>query len=293
MRILLTGGTGFVGAHLLRTLRDDHELWATARAGHRGPEDGTEWIEQDLSQPLDPTALPPSIDAVLHLAQSHRYREFPDGSRDVFALNVQSTFELLEYARSAGAQRFVLASTGGVYGSRSPARESDPIPPSSPDDALGFYRSSKHAAELLAAGYADLFSVTIMRPFFVYGPGQRGMLVRTLADRVLAGETVTVQGDPGMRINPIYVGDAARAIEMALVRDRPGTFNLAGDETVSITELVELIAEVAGREATIEHAPASGGDLVADSECMRTELGVRPETRLRDGLARLLDSIAA
>ena len=115
MRVLVTGANGFVGRRLLETHSGGHELVALART--RGPElPGVEWIEHDLVEPLADARLPDRIDAVIHLAQSRRYREFPEGARDVFEVNTRSTFELLEYARRAGARSFVFASTGGVYG---------------------------------------------------------------------------------------------------------------------------------------------------------------------------------
>ena len=111
-----------------------------------------------------------------------------------------------------------------------------------------------------------------MRPFFVYGPGQRGMLIRVLTDRVLAGETVTVRGNPGMRINPIYVGDAARAIEAAACSTTGPVSSTSLDaRTFDHAELVELMADAAAgtwrRSSTSRDA---GGDLIADTERMAT-----------------------
>ena len=109
-----------------------------------------------------------------------------------------------------------------------------------------------------------------------------------LFDRVLAGEQVTVAGDPGLRSNPVFVGDAVSAIEAALTSESGGTYNLAGPEAASITELVELIAEVAGVEPRIAHAPGgSEGDLVADIALLGADLAP-PRTGLRDGLEEML-----
>ena len=171
-----------------------------------------EWIEHDLVEPLADARLPERIDAVIHLAQSRRYREFPEGARDVFEVNTRSTFELLEYARRAGARSFVFTSTGGVYAPRrEPLVETDPVQPSS------FYFSSKYVGRAARSRTtASSSRPSILRPFAVYGPGQERMLVPTLIERVAAGDVVTVQGDRGLRINPIYVDDAVRVFEPAL-----------------------------------------------------------------------------
>jgi nucleoside-diphosphate-sugar epimerase len=282
MRVLVTGATGFVGRRMLETNEGGHELVALART--RGAElPGVEWVEHDLTRPLSPARLPEHVDAVIHLAQSSRYREFPAGARDVFEVNTRSTFELLEYARRAGARSFVFASTGGVYRPRrEPLLETDPVAPSS------FYFGSKYAGELLVESYGEFFAAVILRPFAVYGPGQERMLVPTLVERVTSGEAVTIQGNPGLRINPIYVDDAVRVLEAAL--SGAGVFNVAGDEAVTLTELVELIGEVAAVRAVVEHTDAESGALVGDNTRMRETLGVVPEVQLREGLGRTVGS---
>ena len=102
---------------------------------------------------------------------------------------------------------------------------------------------------------------------------------------------MTVQGDPGLRINPIYVDDAVRVFETALTFSGSGVFNVAGDEAVTVTELVELIGDVADVRPVVEHTDGeSGGDLVGDNTRMRETLGVVPQVSLREGLGRTVGS---
>ena len=282
MRILLTGATGFIGARLLPALAERHEVVALAR---RPPAGGTaEWVEHDLVRPLDEAALPEHVDAVVHLAQSRHYREFPERAGDIFAVNAESTFRLLEYARRAGAERFVFASTGGVYGyGYEKLVETDPVNP------IDFYLTSKYVAESLIANYREFFRTVVFRFFFVYGPGQERMLVPTLLDRVLRGEEITVSGRPGLRINPIHVADAVRVFEPALALDRSELFNVAGDETVAIEELVALMGRLSARTVQIADGPRlHDGDLVGDNARMKAVLGVEPQIRLEQGLASML-----
>src|SRR5262245_61485639 len=117
MKIVLTGGTGFIGRNLLNHLCPRHEVFVLARRGSVWPSPARAcWIEQDLARAVEVSRLPSPIDAVIHLAQSSLYKQFPDKAEDIFQINVESTFRLLEYARRASAKSFLFASTGGVYG---------------------------------------------------------------------------------------------------------------------------------------------------------------------------------
>ena len=281
----MTGAGGFVGSRALDLLRDDHELVGIGRTeAPGGLPDGVEWVQADLASPLDVAALPREIDAVVHLAQSRRYADLPAGASDVFEVNVRSTFELLEYARGAGAAAFVLASSGGVY-----RRSPEPLTERDPVEATDLYFGSKLASEGLLSSYAGDFRTVALRPFFVFGPKQPTMMVAGLIRRVQAGEEIAVNGDPGLRLNPTFVDDAVAAIGAALDGDASGAVNVAGGDIVSFTELVAAIGEIAGTEPRLTHrdAPADP-DLVGDNSRMRGELGVDP-TPLRAGLQATIE----
>jgi nucleoside-diphosphate-sugar epimerase len=202
---------------------------------------------------------------------------------------VHSTFTLLEHARRIGASRFVFASTGGVYGyNEQQVTERHPVEP------LNFYLSSKYAAEVLIANYRELFHTVVLRPFFVYGPGQRGMLVATLARRVIDGAEISIDGDPGIGLNPTYVDDAVRAFAAAVTHTASGVFNVAGDEPLNLRELVERLGAIAGTAPSIRHAgTASSSALLGDNSLMREVLGVAPQTTLDEGLRRVVDELRA
>lgn len=287
MKILLTGATGFLGRHLLPELAKRHEVYAVARRRiPEGANGAAAWVQMDLAAPLDASALPKDVDAVVHLAQSTHYREFPERARDVYAINVASTFALLDYARSVGVSRFIHASSGGIYGHGDElATDSGAASP------LNFYLSSKYAAELLVASYAQEFATVVFRFFFIYGAGQTRMLIPTLVDRVLRGETVTVEGDPGLRINPVHVSDAVRVFEPSLGGSHTGAFNVAGQEAITMSELVRLIGAVAAQPVSIEHSDVSApDDLLGDTTRMRELLGITPQVPLRAGLTEVVQA---
>ena len=115
MKVLVTGATGFVAPHLIRRLvADGHEVLALGHDQERIPTgDGITPVVVDLATPLDDGAIP-EFDSIVHLAQANV--PFPDGAGDLFRVNVVSTQELLDLARRRGAERFVYASSGSVYG---------------------------------------------------------------------------------------------------------------------------------------------------------------------------------
>jgi nucleoside-diphosphate-sugar epimerase len=284
VRLLITGATGFIGRHLLAELAGRHELIALTRGGPPSELAGlAEWIAQDLAEPIVTTRLPGRVDGIIHLAQSARYKEFPAGAADVYAVNVHSTFDLIEWGRQAGAGVFILASTGGVYRySDRPVREDDPVDPG------GFYFRSKYAAEVLLGAYGESLRPVILRPFFVYGADQREMLIPTLVDRVLSRKEILVEGDPGLRVNPIHVEDAVRVFEPALTRAVSGVVNIAGPDALAIGDMVRLLGETLKLKPVLRHREArADGDLVAATERMRTELGVVPRVGIRAGLERI------
>jgi UDP-glucose 4-epimerase len=282
VRILVTGAGGLVASRLVPRLAASHEVVGVARPGGSPLDLDVETIEADLAA-LDVGALPHDLDAIVHLAQSRAFRDFPDRAAHVVAVNVESTARLLDHARRAGASTFVYASSGSVYGDRGgPVDEEAPLNPPT------HYAATKAAADLLVQSYAGVLDTVVLRPFAIYGSGQRGMLVPNLLARLRADETIEIEGEPGIRLSPIHVDDAARAFEAALTLGRAGVVNVAGDEVVSLRALVELLAEADGRSARIVHVgDGDGGASVGDNTRMRTELGVEPTTRLAGGLAEV------
>jgi nucleoside-diphosphate-sugar epimerase len=267
MTVVVTGGTGFLGAATLPLLAQDDDVVALHRPGARTSSvDNVSWVEQDLTAPLT-VKLPDRVGGVVHLAQSRRYREFPDGAIDIFEINSALTVRLLDYCRRAGGQHFVYASSGAVYAAGAePVREHDTPAPGN------FYGVSKLAAEQAATQYAGLLNVAVLRFFFIYGPGQENMFIPGLVERVRNGTPVMLAGDDGIRVNPVYLADAAKAVQAALALDGGGVFNVAGAEI--------------GVEPSFSNGPAQG-DLVADLELMRTRLRA-PEVGMQAGLREVI-----
>jgi nucleoside-diphosphate-sugar epimerase len=270
VRILLTGATGLIGGRLLGRLGPAHEVIALVRRRPPLPWRDVDFVEHDLDDPIEASRLPARVDVVAHLAQARGFRHFPERALGMMAVNTVRTVELLEYARRAGARRFVYASSGGVCGARSsPIREDDPPAPTS------FYLRSKYAAEIVAGGYRDLMQVAILRYFFVFGEGQQDMLVPRLMRSLVEGVPIPLAGATGVRITPTYVETAAGATAAAVAGDADGVINVAGAELWTIRGVAECLASALGTTASFKpYAMADEGDLVADVTRMETVLGL-------------------
>lgn len=286
MKILVTGGTGLIGRHLLPELRRDHEVWAIVPREPARLPDGVRPLLHDLAEPRLPPGLPSAIHAVVHLAQSPRFRDFPEEARHIFEVNVGSTARLLDWARAVGAERFLYASSGGIYGHGDTGFREDEVRPAG--RPLGFYLASKQCGELLVENYAPYLRAAILRFFFAYGPGQRAsMLIPRLVRAVAEGRPVTLQGEHGLRLNPVHVDDAVRAIVRALQLADSQKINIAGPETLTLREIAEAIGAGLGREPVFERdATATPGHLVGDIERMTRLLGA-PRIRFRDAIGAL------
>ena len=285
--LVLTGASGLLGRHLTKILAVDHQLHALVRRLPSDPVPGINYHEVDLGGDWSSAGLPQTgVDSVIHLAQSSHFREVPEKALDVFNVNVASTAKLLDYAWRAGATQFVHASSGGIYGTGDNAfHENSPI---TPPGNLGYYLGSKLCGEVLTQSYASQMQVAVLRFFFIYGAGQnRSMLIPRLVDSVREGKPITLTGRDGLRLNPVHVSDAAAAVKAVLASNESATFNVAGDETVSLREVCLKIEALVGRKAHFVESAGAAMDIVADISAMKSKLH-KPIMRLDNGLKDLL-----
>ena len=271
--VIVTGANGLLGRQLAGLLAEN---WNVLGLVHRLPSDpipGVTYRAVDFSLDWDAGVLPERAHAIVHLAQSVHFRDVPARALEVFQVNIASTARLLDYAWRAGVERFAYASSGGIYGGGSQAfRENSPI---IQPDTLGYYLGSKVSGEALVSSYAKFMRVMILRFFFIYGSHQnRTMLIPRLVDSVRAGRPVSIQGDAGLRLNPIHVIDAALAVAATLESESSAIYNIAGPEILSLRAICDEIASLVGREAVFETAPGQPYDVVGDIALMRTHLHV-------------------
>lgn len=287
MRILVTGANGFVGRALLPVLAQrGHDVVGVSSKVQNESGGPAQWIAQDLSGPIDWRKFPSQVDGIIHLAQSQHYRDFPERAADIFAVNVSSTMQLLEYARKSGVSSFILTSSGGVYGySRQPLMETD-VP-----SFVNFYQGSKFMAESMTQFYSEYFSTIVLRPFFVYGEGQKGMLLPGLIERIDRGDPVTLYSQTGIRLNPVHAEDMVEVVIRTLQLKGREVLNVAGPDVVPLTELAHLIGAALQREPRFEHkAEPHTDDLVADIKKLKMVLAYEPRISLREGVRRMVEA---
>lgn len=299
MKVLVTGGAGFIGSHLVEALLargDEVQLLDNLDPVYDpGPRraripGAVRHVDGSL---LDPGCLAAALagcDAVAHLAARPGVRESLADPMTTTRINVDGTVALLDAMRHAGVRRLVFASSSSVYGVRrgSLLRESDPADrPASP------YGASKRAGEIYAwaAHAAWGLDVSCTRLFTVFGPRQRpGMAIARFVRQLRAGEPVTLYGDGTTARDYTFVADAVTGLLAALDRaEGYHLVNLAGGVSVRLDVLVHTLADVLGVPLRIERLPEQPGDVpetAADLAIARDWLDYTPRVSLAEGLRR-------
>lgn len=287
-RCLISGATGLIGKHVVSLFKKRWELYALVKDPSSAAADDVHAVRCDLANEWILEEFPESVDAVIHLAQSEHFREFPALTEHIFKVNTISTLKLLEYARKAKARTFILASSGGIYGYGDEGfKEDEPI---ATQGDLGFYLGTKLCAEVLAENYAQFMNIIILRFFFVYGFGQRDyMLIPRLVRAVKEGQPIILHGQDGLKINPTYVTDVALAVNRSLELTGSHKINVGGPEVLSLRQIGQRIGEVLNREPVFEvREDIPPRHLIGDIKKMSRLLG-QPRVRFKEGIARYIE----
>jgi UDP-glucose 4-epimerase len=289
--VLVTGAGGLIGRELCRQLSmASIPFIALIRPGGdpSGLHDAIEVVEVDLCSQCALSRLSlPAVSAVVHLAQAENYGAFPQEAGNVASITLAATARLAELACAVGAERFVFASSGGIYGSG--PRVFSENSALRPGGELGFYLAAKATAEQLLAYFVPHLRVVCLRYFFVFGPRQREqMLLSRLINSVRDETPITMAGSRGPLLNPIFVTDAARATLSSLSGDIPFAINVAGDEVLDLHALCDLIGDAVGRPPKVNALGGESGNLVADVSLMHQQLG-RCEVSLAEGVRQCVN----
>jgi UDP-glucose 4-epimerase len=310
MRALVTGGAGFIGSNLVDALLgrgDEVTVVDDLSTGRRENLDGAfatgaKLAELDIrdAAALGTLAGDARPEVVFHLAAQIDVRKSVADPAFDAAVNVGGTANVLEGARSAGAQRFVFVSTGGaIYGEGEgqelPLPESAPIAPMSP------YGQSKFAAEGYLTLYERLYGLSgvSLRLGNVYGPRQDPLgeagVIAIFCGRLSAGERPTVYGDGRQTRDYIYVGDVVAAALAAAESEATGPINVGTGRETDVLELARLLGELGGADGfDPEFAPPRTGEvqrISIDPARAAHDLGWQAETGLEDGLRLTLDAL--
>jgi UDP-glucose 4-epimerase len=292
VRVLVFGGNGFLGKYVCEELsQKSAKVYACMRNREQKGKVPVhmEQIFVDVRTDFEAFLPKEEIDVVYYLAQSSRFREFPEGVEDIYGVNVQGLYKALKWAIDNSVKKFIYASTGGLYpqSSNAGSHEDDVVPLNRP---LNFYLYSKTCGEALVQGFAPLFQSTVIcRPFFIYGPGQRrDMLIPKMIDSVRNGKSILLKGPEGILLNPIYVEDAAHAFVKASELLEHWIFNIAGPEVISLKQLCNIIAEIVQKEPVFEMDQNEEPEtFVADIKLMCKHL-ISPSFGIKAGLQKTI-----
>ena len=291
MRVLVTGGSGFIGSHVVDKLRArGHEPLIYDLRPSPWHERGS--VETVLGSITDREALERALhscDAVAHLAAVADVNDVHAEPEDAERVNARGTVTVLEAARRAGVKRIVYASTIWVYSDcAEEAVDEDTLLPA----PSHLYTSTKLAGELYCKAYQELYGIdyTILRFGIPYGPRAReAAVIPAFVGKALRGEPLTLAGDGGQSRRFVYVEDLADGVALGLEEVASNrVYNLASDENVTIKQIAETVKELVGN-VEIVYTPARPGDFGGKIVCSaraRQELGWSAATPFSEGVRR-------
>lgn len=295
MTVLVTGGSGFIGSHVLDRLRAHGyriRNFDLVPSPHHGLAD-VETVLGDLGDPAAVRRALEGCDVVIHLAAVADVDEVAADPAHADRVNVHGTQTLLDAAREASIARFVYASTVWVYGDAAgPEALDEDAPFALPRH---FYTATKIAGELYTASYGGLYGLehTILRFGIPYGPRSRPTaVVAAFTTEALAGRPLTIAGDGTQSRRFVYVEDLAEGVVAALAPAGANrVYNLVGRENVSVRAIARTIRDLVG-EVPIRHVEGRPGDLrgtnISGARAL-AELGWEPTTPFVDGVRRYVD----
>lgn len=309
--ILVTGGAGFIGSHLVDKLLAENswhvfaldnfnefyspEIKRANIAGHLQNPNYT-LLEMDIcnSESLQKIFSENKFDAIVHLAAWAGVRPSLMNPKLYTNVNVNGTLNLLECAKEFGVKKFVFGSSSSVYGinSKVPFAEDDRI-----HQTISPYAATKAAGEFLCHTYSHLYDIrTICLRFFtVYGARQRpDLAIHKFSKLITEGKPIQMFGDGTTRRDYTFVDDIIQGVRAAIDYDKANyeVFNLGESQTIELRELIEVLEENLGKKAVIERKPMQPGDVpitFADISKAKELLGYNPTTKIREGIPKFVE----
>jgi UDP-glucose 4-epimerase len=301
MKVLVTGGAGFIGSNIVKRLSSEgHNVVVLDNliSGYRSnlsKIENVNFIEGDIR---DETAVQTAVtgcEVVFHLAASVGNKRSIDFPLIDAEINVLGTLKVLEACRNAGVRKIVSSSSAGIFGELKtlPIKEDHPVEPDTP------YGSTKLCMEKLCLSYAKLYDIeaVCLRYFNVYGPHQRfdayGNVIPIFAFKMLRNEPITIFGDGYQTRDFVNVTDVVAAnIAAAETRGVSGAFNIGSGTRISINDLVQTLQAVSDINANVIYGPPRPGDVrdsLADISAARAAFGFQPSTNLSNGLSDYME----
>lgn len=299
MKVLVTGGAGFIGSHTVDKLIAQGAKVVVVDNLSTGKEENlnpaAEFVKLDISvEQLNQVFASYAPEYVIHLAAQVSVARSTDDPVLDSKTNIVGSVNVLENCRSFGVKKIVYASSAAVYGNPDEVviSETTPVDPSS------FYGVSKLTPENYFKVFNNLYGLgyTILRYANIYGPRQdalgEGGVISIFATRILAGQSPTVFGDGEQTRDFVYVGDVADANVKALTGGGQMVLNVGTGSRISINELFAMMKEIAGAGLSPQYAEARPGDVrhsCLDNVRIIENLNWQPQVSLKEGLANTLE----
>lgn len=299
MKVLVTGGAGFIGSHLVRQLMkagDEVISLDNLSTGRKEnlPSQAKLEVLDIHDEEVERLFSQEHFDAVVHLAgQTLVSDSMTDPQNDMYQ-NIAGTVHILECCRKYGVKRVIFSSSAATYGDVD--EKALPIPETLPQLPLSFYGLSKMTVEKYLALYQQVFGIhyVVLRFSNVYGErqgnGGEGGVISIFAKALAQGKGITIYGNGNQTRDFVYAGDIARGIRKALVTENCDTsYNLSSETEISLNELVNVFSSIIGLKIVPQYGPAREGDIIRSSlsnEKAKKNLLWKPEVSLEEGLRR-------
>ena len=308
MKILVTGGAGFIGSHVARRLLEEGHAVSviddfndfyepSIKRANLVPAGGAiDLHEGDIRNRdfVESVFGANRFDAVIHLAARAGVRPSVKNPQLYIDTNITGTHHLLAAAHNHGINRFLFASSSSVYGLTKKVPFSEDM---ALTQTLSPYAATKLAGEHLCGNYANLYGMRVvcLRFFTVYGPGQRpDLAIHKFTDSIHRGIPIPQFGDGSTRRDYTYIDDIVQGVTAALRYEGPNfdIFNLGENQTTTLSELIAEIEKALGKKALIERHPEQPGDMpltAADITKARQLLGYDPRTKIPEGIPKFVE----
>lgn len=301
MRVLVTGGAGFIGKYLVKSLIENENVItifdnfsnSSKKSISHLIDIGAKVIEGDITKPDEISDAVKDQEIIIHLAAKISVQESIRNPSETFQVNVDGTKNVLVACEKNGVKKIIIASSAAVYGKSLPDIK---LTEESKTNPISPYGESKVKMEQMIKKFVPEHDINciILRFFNIYGVGQSdeyaGVITKFIK-RITQNKPLEIFGDGLQTRDFVSVYDVINSIQNAISNDKSGTYNIASGKAVTIKELAEMIISISGKKLEIKYTTPKKGDIMysqADISLAKNKLGYHPKFELREGIKQLL-----